>query len=113
MTHLHSKRLPGPGLGRTLAAVVGLVAALGLGSIGQAKAATAATTPYALAPTATPHALAPVTTPARPCASRNQARPCAGHGRPDQPQLSDTDAATFTVADYLAGTDGWAPYTRR
>jgi pectinesterase len=62
MTHLHSKRLPGPGLGRTLAAVVGLVAALGLGSIGQAKAATAATTPYALAPTATPHALAPAAT---------------------------------------------------
>jgi pectin methylesterase-like acyl-CoA thioesterase len=104
MTHLHSKRLPGPGLGRTLAAVVGLVAALGLGSIGQAKAATAATTPYALAP---------ATTPARPCAGRDQARPCAGHGRPDRPQLSDTDAATFTVADYLAGTDGWAPYTRR
>jgi pectin methylesterase-like acyl-CoA thioesterase len=104
MTHLHSKRLPGPGLGRTLAAVVGLVAALGLGSIGQAKAATAATTPYALAP---------ATTPARPCAGRDQARPCVGHGRPDRPQLSDTDAATFTVADYLAGTDGWAPYTRR
>jgi pectin methylesterase-like acyl-CoA thioesterase/pectate lyase len=41
MTHLHSKRLPGvgPGAGRTLAAVVSLVAALGLGTIGQAKAA--------------------------------------------------------------------------
>ncbi|WP_327427781.1 pectinesterase family protein [Streptomyces sp. NBC_01236] len=41
MTHLHSKRLPGPGLGRTLAAVVGLVAALTLGAVGQAKAADA------------------------------------------------------------------------
>ncbi|WP_405926065.1 pectinesterase family protein [Streptomyces sp. NBC_00035] len=40
MTHLHSKRLPGPPpRGRTLAAVVGLVAALTLGAIGQAKAA--------------------------------------------------------------------------
>ncbi len=41
MTHLHSKRLPGsrPGPGKVLAVVVGLVAALSLGAIGQAKAA--------------------------------------------------------------------------
>lgn len=41
MTHLRSKRLPGitPGVGRTMAAVVGLVAALGLGTIGEAHAA--------------------------------------------------------------------------
>jgi pectin methylesterase-like acyl-CoA thioesterase len=26
-----------------------------------------------------------------------------------RPQLSDTDAPTFTVARYLAGTDGWVP----
>ncbi|MFE6283819.1 hypothetical protein [Streptomyces sp. NPDC057877] len=37
MTHLRSKRLPGAG--RTLAAVVGLVAALALGAVGQADAA--------------------------------------------------------------------------
>ncbi|MCI3277151.1 pectinesterase family protein [Streptomyces cylindrosporus] len=39
--HLHSKRLPGsrPGAGRVLAAVIGLVAALSLGAIGQARAA--------------------------------------------------------------------------
>ncbi|MFF4258088.1 pectinesterase family protein [Streptomyces sp. NPDC001663] len=39
--HLHSKRLPGPrpGAGKVLAAVIGLVAALSLGAIGQAKAA--------------------------------------------------------------------------
>lgn len=36
MTHLHSKRLPKSG--RTLATVVGLVAALALGSVGQANA---------------------------------------------------------------------------
>ncbi|MEV0635562.1 pectinesterase family protein [Streptomyces sp. NPDC050619] len=39
MTHLHSKRLPRPGHGKIVAAVVGLVAALGLGAIGEAKAA--------------------------------------------------------------------------
>ncbi|KUM81856.1 pectinesterase family protein [Streptomyces curacoi] len=48
MTHLRSKRLPGvgpgvgpgtaPGAGRTTAAVVGLVAALGLGLVGEANA---------------------------------------------------------------------------
>ncbi|WP_338695235.1 pectinesterase family protein [Streptomyces sp. Q6] len=27
----------------------------------------------------------------------------------DRPQLSDADAAGHTVADYLGGTDGWAP----
>ncbi|MFF7792700.1 pectinesterase family protein [Streptomyces sp. NPDC007991] len=37
MTHLHSKRLPGTG--RTLAAVMGLVAALAVGAVGEAKAA--------------------------------------------------------------------------
>ncbi|MGW0709846.1 pectinesterase family protein [Streptomyces sp. NPDC002643] len=31
----------------------------------------------------------------------------------DRPQLADADAATHTVADYLAGTDGWAPHTHR
>lgn len=31
----------------------------------------------------------------------------------DRPQLSAGEAASFTVADYLRGTDGWAPYTRR
>ncbi|MFE9024208.1 pectinesterase family protein [Streptomyces sp. NPDC007808] len=44
MTHLRSKRLPasGPGAGRTLATVFGLVAALGLGAIGEANAASPA-----------------------------------------------------------------------
>ena len=42
MTHLHSKRLPV--VGRTLAAVVGLVAALGLGAVGEANAVTPAAT---------------------------------------------------------------------
>ena len=31
----------------------------------------------------------------------------------DRPQLSAADAASSTVADYLNGTDGWAPYARR
>jgi pectinesterase len=31
----------------------------------------------------------------------------------DRPQLSDADAPSYTVADYLRGTDGWAPYARR
>ncbi|WP_345567988.1 pectinesterase family protein [Streptomyces plumbiresistens] len=39
MTHLHSKRLPRPGHGRVVAAVIGLVAALSLGAVGEAKAA--------------------------------------------------------------------------
>ncbi|MEU7663679.1 pectinesterase family protein [Streptomyces lincolnensis] len=30
----------------------------------------------------------------------------------DRPQMSDTAARDHTVADYLAGTDGWAPYAR-
>jgi pectinesterase len=30
----------------------------------------------------------------------------------DRPQMSDADARTYTVADYLKGTDGWAPYAR-
>ncbi|GHI08650.1 hypothetical protein AQI88_04140 [Streptomyces cellostaticus] len=40
MTHFPSKRLPLPGAGLVLAAVTGLIAALGLGAVGQAKAAT-------------------------------------------------------------------------
>jgi pectin methylesterase-like acyl-CoA thioesterase/pectate lyase len=46
MTHLRSKRLPtfGPGAGRTLATVFGLVAALGLGTMGEANAAPPAAT---------------------------------------------------------------------
>ncbi|GAB2738336.1 pectinesterase family protein [Streptomyces bullii] len=50
MTHLRSKRLPlmRPGHGRVAAAVLGLVASLGLGAVGEASAAPAATT----APTA-------------------------------------------------------------
>ncbi|WP_443049760.1 pectinesterase family protein [Streptomyces sp. NBC_00287] len=31
---------------------------------------------------------------------------------PDRPQMSDADAKTHTVANYLKGTDGWAPYAR-
>ncbi|MFD5256156.1 pectinesterase family protein [Streptomyces bobili] len=31
----------------------------------------------------------------------------------DRPQLDDTDARTHTVADYLRGTDDWAPHARR
>ncbi|WP_405815491.1 pectinesterase family protein [Streptomyces sp. NBC_01390] len=31
----------------------------------------------------------------------------------DRPQLSEADAASYTVAEYLRGTDGWAPYARR
>ncbi|MFE9625857.1 pectinesterase family protein [Streptomyces sp. NPDC006527] len=30
----------------------------------------------------------------------------------DRPQMSDADARTHTVAHYLEGTDGWAPYAR-
>ncbi|MET7697779.1 pectinesterase family protein [Streptomyces sp. NPDC005485] len=30
----------------------------------------------------------------------------------DRPQLPDADATTYTVATYLSGTDGWAPYAR-
>ncbi|MFE9437510.1 pectinesterase family protein [Streptomyces sp. NPDC006602] len=30
----------------------------------------------------------------------------------DRPQLSDADAKAYTVANYLKGTDGWAPHTR-
>ncbi|WP_030263766.1 pectinesterase family protein [Streptomyces violens] len=30
----------------------------------------------------------------------------------DRPQMSTEDAARHEVADYLAGTDGWAPYRR-
>ncbi|MCX4761083.1 pectinesterase family protein [Streptomyces sp. NBC_01275] len=30
----------------------------------------------------------------------------------DRPQLGDADATSYTVADYLTGTDGWAPYAR-
>ncbi|MET9765471.1 pectinesterase family protein [Streptomyces sp. NPDC006372] len=30
----------------------------------------------------------------------------------DRPQMSDADARTHTVAHYLKGTDGWAPYAR-
>ena len=43
--HLHSKRLPGPGAGKVLGAVLGLVAALSLGAVGQARAATPASAP--------------------------------------------------------------------
>ncbi|MDO0932112.1 pectinesterase family protein [Streptomyces sp. DG2A-72] len=31
---------------------------------------------------------------------------------PDRPQMSAADARTHTVADYLNGTDDWAPYAR-
>ncbi|MEU6142075.1 pectinesterase family protein [Streptomyces sp. NPDC047081] len=31
----------------------------------------------------------------------------------DRPQMSDADAWTHTVADYLSGDDNWAPYARR
>ncbi|MFF9812966.1 pectinesterase family protein [Streptomyces sp. NPDC014006] len=31
----------------------------------------------------------------------------------DRPQMSDADARMHTVADYLRGTDGWAPFARR
>ncbi|ELS52288.1 putative secreted bifunctional pectate lyase/pectinesterase [Streptomyces viridochromogenes Tue57] len=30
----------------------------------------------------------------------------------DRPQMSDEDARTHTVADYLRGADGWMPYAR-
>ncbi|MFI1026528.1 pectinesterase family protein [Streptomyces sp. NPDC020951] len=30
----------------------------------------------------------------------------------DRPQLSDADAKAYTVANYLKGTDGWAPFAR-
>ncbi|MFD7305678.1 pectinesterase family protein, partial [Streptomyces pharetrae] len=30
----------------------------------------------------------------------------------DRPQMGDAEAARHTVADYLAGTDGWAPHAR-
>ncbi|MDF3146222.1 MULTISPECIES: pectinesterase family protein [unclassified Streptomyces] len=44
MTHLHSKRLPRPGYGRVVAAVLGLVAALCLGAVGEAQAVSPAPT---------------------------------------------------------------------
>ncbi|MEU5078811.1 MULTISPECIES: hypothetical protein [Streptomyces] len=31
----------------------------------------------------------------------------------DRPQPSDADAASYTVADHLRGTDGRAPFARR
>ncbi|MFF3331354.1 pectinesterase family protein [Streptomyces sp. NPDC002888] len=31
---------------------------------------------------------------------------------PDRPQMSDEDARTHTVAEYLKGNDNWAPYAR-
>ncbi|MGW2383628.1 pectinesterase family protein [Streptomyces sp. NPDC001658] len=31
----------------------------------------------------------------------------------DRPQMSEAEARDHTVADYLAGTDGWAPYAAR
>lgn len=31
----------------------------------------------------------------------------------DRPQMGDDEARNHTVAHYLAGTDGWAPYARR
>lgn len=30
----------------------------------------------------------------------------------DRPQLAAADARTYTVANYLKGTDGWAPQAR-
>ncbi|MBD0842501.1 pectinesterase family protein [Streptomyces sp. TRM68416] len=30
----------------------------------------------------------------------------------DRPQMSDEEARSYTVADYLAGADGWAPHAR-
>ncbi|MEV1083112.1 pectinesterase family protein [Streptomyces sp. NPDC050211] len=30
----------------------------------------------------------------------------------DRPQMGDAEAGSHTVADYLKGTDGWAPYAR-
>ncbi|MGW7048054.1 hypothetical protein ACWGDT_36320 [Streptomyces avermitilis] len=62
-----------------MAAVVGLVVALGLGAVGQARAAPAAE---------------PTTEVSR---------------WGDRPRLSDADAATYEIADYRAGTDGRAP----
>ncbi|MFI7411477.1 pectinesterase family protein [Streptomyces sp. NPDC049627] len=47
--HLHSKRLPRPGGGKVLAAVLGLVAALSLGAIGEARAASPTATPASAA----------------------------------------------------------------
>lgn len=95
MTHIPSKRLPrsvarsvagaAPRSGVVLAAVAGLVAALGLGVVGEAKAAT-------------PSSRAPAS---------------AAPRWTDRPQMSDEDARVHTVADYLRGTDGWAPSGRR
>ncbi|WP_155054935.1 pectinesterase family protein [Streptomyces blattellae] len=31
----------------------------------------------------------------------------------DRPQMGDAEAGSYTVADYLKGTDDWAPYARR
>ncbi|WP_416527792.1 pectate lyase family protein [Streptomyces sp. HMX87] len=59
MTHLRSKRLPGTG--RTLAAVLGLVAALALGAAGEVRAAAPAAEPAAAPPhrlTDRPHGFA-------------------------------------------------------
>jgi hypothetical protein len=138
--HLHSKRLPipmaRPGAGRVLAAVIGLVAALSLGAIGQAKAAilvgtsaaTSASAPASAAAdrwTDQPHGFASLaggTTggaggvsgfswkDARFAEYRNSG-PGAGVTA-DRPQLSDADASTHTVANHLAGNDNWAPYAR-
>ncbi|WP_128436674.1 pectinesterase family protein [Streptomyces cyaneus] len=51
MTHLHGKRLPRPGYGRVVATVLGLVAALCLGAVGEAQAVGPAPTAAATAPT--------------------------------------------------------------
>ncbi|WP_078912433.1 right-handed parallel beta-helix repeat-containing protein [Streptomyces sp. NRRL S-646] len=50
--HLHSKRLPRSGAGKVLAAVIGLAAALSLGTIGQARAVTPAGAPATVSPDA-------------------------------------------------------------
>ncbi|MDN0195027.1 pectinesterase family protein [Streptomyces sp. S.PNR 29] len=59
MTHLHGKRLPRSGHGKVVATVIGLVAALGLGAIGEASALPAArTAPAAERWTDQPHGFA-------------------------------------------------------
>ncbi|WP_033415767.1 hypothetical protein [Streptomyces canus] len=148
------------GSGTVLAAVLGLVAALSLGVIGQAKAVAAEKAPVdrwsdaahgfaSLAGGTTGGAggkVVTVTDQASPAAYAAAEEPYvirvsgaiavqpfgsdivvgsdktiigvghnAGPGAApsaDRPQLDAVDVRTYTVANYLKGTDGWAPHAR-
>ena len=68
MTHLHSKRLPRPGARQAVAAVLGLVAALCLGTVGEAQAAAAAAAAATVRSAATAGPTGPTASPPSPAA---------------------------------------------